>query len=319
MSGSPFFSIIVPVYNKGIYVNRSINSILNQTFKNFEIIIICDPSTDNSIEEVNKFSSYKNVRIYNRNERGPGGYASRNFGIKKSKGDWISFLDADDEYKLDHLEKSYNLIENNKNAKFISSSFLLNIENQDYLDPFTKRNKHKTIVRLSFNEYLKNCIKNCRPNNTNTVVFSKSLLDGTPFFPEGKTNRSGDIYAWVIKIFQAGGIYWSPHIGSITYRDSLNMTSKTELPSIYLNHEMVDEISLSASNSEIKTIKKYANRLIKRAFFEHKKFKKDPGVSLFKLFYWSNDIFFCGIWSLISIIPNRFIFLLRGIKKFVFK
>ena len=97
------------------------------------------------------------------------------------------------------------------------------------------------------------------------------------------------------------------------------MTSKTELPSIYLNHEMVDEISLSASNSEIKSIKKYANRLIKRAFFEHKKFNKDLEVSLFKLFYWSNDIFFCGIWSLISIIPNRFIFLLRGIKKVVFK
>ena len=79
MSGLPFFSIIVPVYNKGIYVNRSITSILNQTFKNFEIIIICDPSTDNSIEEVNKFSSYQNVRIYYRNERGPGGYASRNY------------------------------------------------------------------------------------------------------------------------------------------------------------------------------------------------------------------------------------------------
>src|SRR5690625_1627721 len=106
MSYSPFFSVVIPVYNKELYVARAINSILNQSFKDFELIIVCDPSTDSSNSIVRKFSD-RRIKVFNRNKPGLGGYAARNLGIKNSSGQWISFLDADDEWYLDHLQKMY--------------------------------------------------------------------------------------------------------------------------------------------------------------------------------------------------------------------
>ena len=134
-------------------------------------------------------------------------------------------------------------------------------------------------------------------------------------FPEGKISRSGDIYAWALIISKLGGIYWSPHIGSITYRDSPNMTSKTEVPSILLNNQMLDEISKVASQKELYYTKIYANRLIKRAYFEQKRFKKKTqNKSLAQLFYWENNISFCLIWSLTSLLPDFFVSTLRKVK-----
>lgn len=73
--GSPFFSIIIPVYNKGPHIQRSISSVLNQTFQNFELILINDASTDNSLEEMQKFTDPR-IRILYRSEPGSGGYAA---------------------------------------------------------------------------------------------------------------------------------------------------------------------------------------------------------------------------------------------------
>ena len=108
MNLRPFFSVVIPVYNKGPHIHRSIISLLNQTFQDFEVILINDASTDNSIEEINKFKD-KRIRVFQRNEPGPGGYAARNLGIKEAKGEWIAFLDADDEWMTDHLEKMFIL------------------------------------------------------------------------------------------------------------------------------------------------------------------------------------------------------------------
>lgn len=311
---NPFFSVIIPIYNKEPYVKRAINSILNQSFKNYEIIIVCDPSTDNSNLEVEKFSNLTNLSILYRKERGPGGYASRNLGIRNSKSNWIAFLDADDEWYPNHLQKTYDLIKSYSNANFVTSAWHLKFGDKLLLDPFSNKEKHTNALFLTFEDYLYNSLKSYRPNNTNSVVFKKSLISDSGFFPEGKTNRSGDLYAWVINIQKAGGIYRSPHIGSVTYRDSLNMTSKTEIPSIELNHYMVKEVSIRASKKEQFLIKKYANRLIKRAFFESKKFNVQLTESLIKSFYWSNDFSFCLFWSFISFFPNELINFLRKAK-----
>jgi len=315
MVKTPFFSVIIPVYNKESTVRRAINSILSQTFSDFEIIIVCDPSEDNSISVVSEFSENQKVRIYYRSTRGAGGYASRNLGIKNSNSNWIGFLDADDEWLPEHLETIFRVIQKFKEANFISSSWYLESNNSCYLDPFTNRNNFKEVTYITFKEYLKNSIKNERPNNTNSIIFNKQILDNKDLFPEDKTSRSGDLYAWALIISKLGGIYWSPHIGSITYRDSPNMTSKTEVPSILLNNQMVDEISKVASQKELAYTKIYANRLIKRAYFEQRKFrKKIQNESLVKLFYWENDILFCLTWSLISILPDFIVNTLRNVK-----
>src|SRR5690554_2524745 len=115
----PFFSVVIPVYNKEPHIARSINSVLNQSFQDVELIIVCDPSTDNSNAEVAKFTDPR-IRVFHRDEPGPGGYAARNLGIKEAKAEWIAFLDADDEWYLDHLAEMKNLFVDFPNVSVMS-------------------------------------------------------------------------------------------------------------------------------------------------------------------------------------------------------
>lgn len=100
----PKFSIIIPVYNSEKYLERCLTSVLNQSFKDFEIIVINDASTDNSMDIIDKYKNKLKVHnVKKKNAVGPS-YA-RNLGIKKAKGEYILFLDSDDYYENDLLKK----------------------------------------------------------------------------------------------------------------------------------------------------------------------------------------------------------------------
>lgn len=103
----PFFSIVIPLYNKEKYVQDTIKSVLNQTFTNFEVIIVNDGSTDRSLQIVKLINDHR-IRIINQENHGL--CTSRNNGIKASNGEFIAFLDADDLWAEDFLQTIYNLI-----------------------------------------------------------------------------------------------------------------------------------------------------------------------------------------------------------------
>jgi len=105
---TPFFSVIIPLYNKEKYIEDTLKSVLNQTFKDFEIIIINDGSTDNSLEKVKSFSDTR-IRIFEYKQN-KGLSAARNTGIKEANTDYIAFIDADDFWKTHHLEQLHHLI-----------------------------------------------------------------------------------------------------------------------------------------------------------------------------------------------------------------
>lgn len=100
-------SVIVPVFNAEKYVERCIKCLKNQTKKNFEVIFINDGSTDNTEKILNKYIE-ENMRYYTYNNQGVS--KSRNIGIEKSNGKYITFLDVDDEYDRSFVEKMYNAI-----------------------------------------------------------------------------------------------------------------------------------------------------------------------------------------------------------------
>lgn len=104
-------SIIIPVYNASAYLSNCIQSVVNQTYKNIEIIIINDGSTDDSLEICQNFSN-KDSRIKIINNKNSGVSVSRNLGIKRSSGDWIIFLDSDDWLEIECItECIYNVKE----------------------------------------------------------------------------------------------------------------------------------------------------------------------------------------------------------------
>lgn len=97
-------SIIVPVYNAEKYIDRCIKSIIEQTYKNVEIILINDGSKDSSLSILRDFEK-KDSRITLIDQSNKGPSASRNIGIEKSTGDYIAFIDADDNIELNYIEK----------------------------------------------------------------------------------------------------------------------------------------------------------------------------------------------------------------------
>lgn len=117
-------SIITPAYNAEKYIEQSLNSILNQTYKDIELIVVLDCPTDNTKEMVENIASKDNrVRIIE-NEVNLGAGTSRDIGIKAAKGDYILLNDADDYYDLDYIEKIYDAAIKN-NAEIVSTGITI--------------------------------------------------------------------------------------------------------------------------------------------------------------------------------------------------
>ena len=106
---NPKVSVIIPTYNRAHLLERSMRSVLAQTFKDFELIVVDDGSSDNTSEVVKKFSDAR-IR-YVKHKINRGGAAARNTGINLAKGDFIAFQDSDDEWLLEKLEKQIRLFE----------------------------------------------------------------------------------------------------------------------------------------------------------------------------------------------------------------
>lgn len=104
-------SVIMPSYNTANFIEESINSVLNQTHQNFELIIVDDCSTDNTDEII---AGIKDERIkYIKNEKNSGAAVSRNRALREAKGKWIAFLDSDDVWLPEKLEKQIAFMKKN--------------------------------------------------------------------------------------------------------------------------------------------------------------------------------------------------------------
>ena len=114
-------SVIVPIYNVEKYLDNCIQSVQKQTLKEIEIILIDDGSIDNSLIISNEYAKKDSrIRVYSNKNVGQG--LERNFGIKKARGKYIAFLDSDDQYKEDMLEKLYQKAIKN-NADIVSGGY----------------------------------------------------------------------------------------------------------------------------------------------------------------------------------------------------
>lgn len=105
-------SIIMPSYNTAQYISKTIQSVLDQTYINWELIIVDDCSTDNTDEIIEKYLTDSRIR-YIKNARNSGAAASRNRALKEAKGRWIAFLDSDDLWEPQKLEKQIAFMKGN--------------------------------------------------------------------------------------------------------------------------------------------------------------------------------------------------------------
>lgn len=112
-----FFSIVIPTYNRARLLERAITSVLAQDYSDFEVIVADDASTDNTAEVVARFDDSR-IR-YLRSEQNGGNAAARNLGAKHARGEYIAFLDSDDQYHPDFLSNMQSLILANDRPGFL--------------------------------------------------------------------------------------------------------------------------------------------------------------------------------------------------------
>ena len=124
MSDNPFFSIIIPVYNRAEMVSKTIQSVLQQEITDFELILIDDGSSDKSLEVIRKIAETDiRIQIIALSEN-KGRCFARNTGLKNAQGKWICYLDSDDIYEKNHLESFRQLILENPSYSCFSQNSL---------------------------------------------------------------------------------------------------------------------------------------------------------------------------------------------------
>lgn len=123
----PKISVIIPLFNKGFIISETLQSVLAQTFTDFEIIIVNDGSTDNGFEIVSKFTDNR-IKLFQQENKGAA--AARNLGIEKATGELIAFLDADDYWFPNHLEELFKLYTDFPNCGMYGSRYFMKISNE---------------------------------------------------------------------------------------------------------------------------------------------------------------------------------------------
>ena len=181
-------SIIVPFYNSSRTIKATINSIINQSFKNFECILINDDSNDNSLEIVENYISYDpRFKIYNQKKKGV--VSARNLGIKKSRGRFITFLDADDLWHKDFLNESITFRNKfNYNLPITHTSYIRFSQKTENINLFEinppKIINYKNILRKNFLPLL-------------TVMIDREVIQEIEF----KELRPEDYKLWIDLIY----------------------------------------------------------------------------------------------------------------------
>ena len=192
MDNKLFFSIICPTFNSSKFIEKNILSILNQTYSNFEIIYSDDGSSDDTLDVILKYKKLfldKNIdiTILKNLHKGPG--ASRNKAIIESKYDWISFIDSDDEWKLNKLEAVVNVIKKNNQYNCIAhNEFFRKINGS--LVKFNYSKLFKITKPVYKQLFLKNFL------STSSITIKKKLIKDVDYFDETLANAQ-DYDLWL--------------------------------------------------------------------------------------------------------------------------
>ena len=145
-------SVVIPLYNKEQIIKKTIQSVLSQEYDDFEVVVVNDGSTDRSVEIVKGIDDNR-IRLIEQENGGPS--KARNTGVKNANGEWIVFLDADDELLPRALRKFYSLIEEHPTIGMFGCSYITN-DGKNVVEPYKirdgyYRNCYKVYVSTMYN------------------------------------------------------------------------------------------------------------------------------------------------------------------------
>lgn len=264
------FSVVIPLYNKENSIKNTIQSVLNQSFADFEIVIVNDGSTDNSLEVVQQINDPR-LRIIDKSNAGVS--SARNCGIKNAEKEWIAFLDGDDLWEHNHLEEYHKHISDD--VTWIISGYKSKNQLKEYIKLYNKEGRLENV----FDDLLKGL-----KIHTSTVCIKKNNFDNHPdlYFREG-INNSEDREVWYkmccidqspFYIKQTLSIYCLDDPNSLTKGSTIH---KDDYLSLYDRIEPSDIFKNTASENKIKLkkyIAKFNNTAIKGYYLKNKAMKQ---------------------------------------------
>lgn len=213
------FSIVIPLYNKERLITRTLKSVLDQTFTQYEVLIVDDGSTDNSL---NMVKSLKDTRIRILSKQNGGVSSARNFGIKNAKNSWIAFLDADDLWHPNHLQETYKAINGNKKLFWVFSNFVIS------------GNGNENIVnKVNYNGYIADVLDFLNEGGmiqTSCTCIKTNVFENDNFLFNEKVRTSEDRELWYKLALNYPNVFFNRHV---------------------LNSYIVDKTSNSLTNQSI--------------------------------------------------------------------
>lgn len=244
-------SVIIPYYNSRNTIIRALDSVLNQTYKDFEIIIVDDGSRDNTFQLVENYIREKNIisitKHIRQENKGPS--AARNKGIRYSKGEYIAFLDSDDSWEKDKLKIQMEFIERHPNVEILGCDYKIVHNNSVKI-------KSKNIYEFKYVDFYKRLYKNyfCTP----TVIIKKGALDFIGGFNENQKYAEDQLlFMQILRKYYGGKI-------------------QLPLVNIYKN-----EYGQSGLSSELNKLEKYELKNLKKMRKENYKYDKKVSILVY--------------------------------------
>ena len=215
-------SVIIPVYNSEEFIDRCVKSILNQTYKNIEIILVNDGSTDNSLNILKSYCNKYNYNIIVVSQKNMGSGIARKNGLQNSNGEYITFVDSDDELKQNAIEELINDL--NKDTDVIISGFYsVNDKTGKKIIHSPKNNSLWTQLKFSctaFKLYKKSYLQNFIDNFINSRILEDVALNTIVF---SNTNNIQIQNKWnYINHIRQGSITKENNLDIIDITDTLN-------------------------------------------------------------------------------------------------
>lgn len=246
------FSVIIPLYNKAPHIKRTISSVLEQTYVNFELIVVDDGSTDNSFEIVKKITDNR-VRLIQ--QKNSGVSAARNRGIAEAKYELITFLDADDEWTSNLLETFVWMNEKYPQAGMIGSSYwIVDTDGEKKIPKFYNVPQKDGIIE----NYFKAAIKK-NPTSSSSVMTHKEVFNKLGGFPLN-LKRGEDSFMWS-KIALHYPVAFIDKPLAINYQNAVNRASGNDnLIDEFPLLEYIEKLNLDLDDKTTYYVKEFINK-----------------------------------------------------------
>ncbi len=244
----PFFSIVIPTYNRAHLIIKTIESVLNQQFKEFELIIVDDGSTDNTDEVVKPFlNNFIHYYKKNNEERA----AARNYGIKKAIGKYVTFCDSDDLLYNNYLSNAFETINEKKNVSWLHLGYEI------------KRNNAKPVSMAWMEQ---NFILNLAKGNPLSCmgVFVRSDIIKSNLFNENRHLSGSEDWELWLRLSARYEIIFDQRVSSaLVIHDERSVIQTDEL-----KLQLRKFLSIGFAFDDIYVSKKYANmKVVMFAYF----------------------------------------------------